>query len=196
MNNEVNNEVVLDIETSNTFQDVGGYFPEKLDVSVVVAYYYATDEYESYLVQDLPKLFERLERNGRIIGYNTIGFDIPVLNKYYVGDLMNIPQCDMLAHIHQSLGYRIKLDDVAAASIGIKKSAHGLLAVQWWREGKVQDVIDYCEQDVKVTKEVYEFGKKNGYVLFDDRTGQRRQVDIDFAEVKEEKPVINLSMGF
>ncbi|PIZ53230.1 hypothetical protein COY25_03800, partial [Candidatus Uhrbacteria bacterium CG_4_10_14_0_2_um_filter_41_7] len=158
MNNEVSNEVVLDIETSNTFQDVGGYFPEKLDVSVVVAYYYATDEYESYLVEDLPKLFERLERNGRIIGYNTIGFDIPVLNKYYVGDLMNIPQCDMLAHIHQSLGYRIKLDDVAVASIGIKKSAHGLLAVQWWREGKVQEVINYCQQDVKVTKEVYEFG--------------------------------------
>ncbi|PIQ67677.1 helicase [Candidatus Uhrbacteria bacterium CG_4_9_14_3_um_filter_41_35] len=196
MNNEVSNEVVLDIETSNTFQDVGGYFPEKLDVSVVVAYYYATDEYESYLVEDLPKLFERLERNGRIIGYNTIGFDIPVLNKYYVGDLMNIPQCDMLAHIHQSLGYRIKLDDVAVASIGIKKSAHGLLAVQWWREGKVQEVINYCQQDVKVTKEVYEFGKRNGYVLFDDRTGQRRQVNIDFAEVKEEKPVINLSMGF
>jgi len=187
---------VLDIETSNTFQDVGGYFPDKLDLSVVVAYFYETDEYVSYLQEDLPKLFERLERSGRIIGYNSIGFDIPILNKYYVGDLFKIPQLDMLAKIHSSLGYRIKLDDVAAASIGVKKSAHGLLAVQWWREGKVQEVIDYCQQDVKVTKEVYEFGKENGFILFDDRIGERRQVKVDFAEVAEDSAAINLSMGF
>lgn len=189
-------EVVLDIETANTFQDVGGYFPEKLEVSVVVAYFYETDEYVSYLKEDLPKLYERLERSGRIIGYNSIGFDIPVLNRYYVGDLLQLPQLDMLAKIHSSLGYRIKLDDVAAATIGQKKSAHGLLAVQWWREGKVQEVIDYCKQDVKVTKDVYEFGKEQGYILFDDRTGERRQVHIDFAEVAKETPKINLSMGF
>ena len=60
----MSNEVVLDIETANTFQDVGGYFPDKLDVSVVVAYFYETDEYVSYLLEDLPKLFERLERSG------------------------------------------------------------------------------------------------------------------------------------
>jgi len=192
----MSNEVVLDIETANTFQDVGGYFPDKLDVSVVVAYFYETDEYVSYLLEDLPKLFERLERSGRIIGYNSVGFDMPVLNRYYVGDLLKIPQLDMLAKIHESLGYRIKLDDVAAATIGTRKSAHGLLAVKWWREGKVQDVIDYCKQDVVVTRGVYEFGRENGYILFDDRLGERRQVNVDFAENREEAQAINLSMGF
>ncbi len=193
----MNNDVVLDIETSNTFEDVGGYFPEKLDVSVVVAYYYETDEYVHYLQEDLPKLFKRLEHGGRIIGYNSIGFDIPVLNRYYAGDLLQIPQLDMLAEIHASLGYRIKLDDVASASIGTSKSAHGLLAVKWWREGKYQDVIDYCQQDVKVTKEVYEFGLKNGYILFDDKSGVRRQVPIDFRpQLKEAVGAINLTMGF
>ena len=191
----MSNEVVLDIETRNTFQEVGGYFPEKLDVSVVVAYFYETDEYVRYLVEDLPKLFQRLERNGRIIGYNSVGFDIPILNKYYTGDLLRIPQLDMLAEIHASLGYRIKLDDVASATIGTKKSAHGLQAVQWWKEGKIQEIMDYCQQDVKVTKEVYEFGKQNGFILFDDRTGERRQVPINFGE-KEEKTAINLTMGF
>lgn len=190
------NEVVLDIETRNTFQDVGGYFPEKLDVSVVVAYFYAQQEYVAYEAEELSQLFQRLEQNGRIIGYNSIGFDIPVLNKYYVGDLFHIPQLDMLAKIHESLGYRIKLDDVASATIGTKKSAHGLQAVQWWKEGKIQEIKDYCQQDVLVTKEVYEFGAKNGYILFDDRMGERRQVDIDFSEIVEEKTRINLSMGF
>lgn len=189
------NEVVLDIETQNTFQEVGGYFTDKLKVSVVVAYYYETDEYIAYQEHELPRLFERLERSGRIIGYNSIGFDIPVLNNYYAGDLLQLPQLDMLAKIQQSLGFRIKLDDVASATIGTSKSAHGLLAVQWWKEGKVKEIIDYCQQDVKVTREVYEFGLANGYILFDDRTGERRAVEIDFTS-KEEKPVINLTLGF
>jgi DEAD/DEAH box helicase domain-containing protein len=191
------NEVVLDIETKNTFQDVGGFFPEKLEVSVVVAYYYETDEYRSYLEEDLPKLYKDLEQSGRIITYNGIGFDMPVLNNYYAGDLLQLPQCDMLAIIRESLGFRIKLDDVAAATIGTKKSAHGLLAVQWWKEGKVKEIIDYCQQDVKVTKEVYEFGLEHGYILFDDRTGERRQVNVDFHPPKEApSTTINLTMGF
>ncbi len=192
----MSNEVVLDIETKNTFQDVGGYFTDKLDVSVVVAYFYENDEYVSYLEEDLPKLFNRLEKNGRIIGYNSIGFDIPILNKYYMGDLFQIAQLDMLAKIHTSLGYRIKLDSVAEATIGAGKSAHGLMAVKWWKEGKIQEVIDYCRQDVKVTKEVYEFGRDNGFILFDDRTGERRQVDVDFSVEKDQNSGINLSMGF
>ncbi|MBU0614111.1 ribonuclease H-like domain-containing protein [Patescibacteria group bacterium] len=191
------NEVVLDIETKNTFADVGGYFPEKLDVSVVVAYFYGTDEYVAYEEKELPRLFERLERNGRIIGYNSIGFDIPILNKYYAGDLFNIPQLDMLAEINKSLGYRIKLDDVAAASIGTKKSAHGLMAVQWWKEGKIQEIKDYCQQDVLVTKEVYEFGKNNNFILFDDKSGVRRVVEINFhPNENDEKAEINLTLGF
>lgn len=191
----MSNEVVLDIETQNTFAEVGGYHPEKLKVSVVVAYFYDSDEYVAYQEHELPKLFKRLEQGGRIIGYNNVGFDIPVLNQYYAGDLLQLPQLDMLAKIHSSLGYRIKLDDVAAATIGTKKSAHGLLAVQWWKEGKVQEIIDYCRQDVKVTKEVYEFGRENKYILFDDRMGERRQVDISF-HPEEENTSINLTMGF
>ncbi len=193
----MNNEVVLDIETQNTFADVGGYFPEKLDISVVVAYFYASDEYISYEENQLSKLFEKLERNGRIIGYNSIGFDIPILNKYYAGDLFNIPQLDMLAEINKSLGYRVKLDHVAEASIGAGKSAHGLQAVKWWKEGKIQEIKDYCQQDVKVTKEVYEFGKENGYILFDDRTGKRQAVNIDFHPKEgDSKAEINLTLGF
>ncbi len=120
---------------------------------------------------------------------------MPVLNNYYPGDLLQIPQLDMLAEIYKSLGYRIKLDSVAAATIGTKKSGHGLQAVQWWKEGKIKEITDYCMQDVKVTKEVYEFGQTKGYVLFDDRMGERRQVDVNFCPAKAPKSAINLSLG-
>ena len=188
--------MVLDIETQNTFQDVGGYYPEKLDLSVVCAYFYEDDTWESYMQENIQDLFQRLEHADAIIGYNSVGFDVPILNKYYAGDLLQIPQLDMLDIIRQSLGFRIKLDDVAAATVGVKKSAHGLQAVAWWKEGKVQEIIDYCMQDVKVTRDVFDFGRENGFILFDDRTGERRKVDVDFTLPKKETAGINLTMGF
>src|SRR3989338_453461 len=98
----MSNEVVLDIETQNTFEEVGGYFTDKLKVSLVGVYFYETDTYESYLEPELPKLFARLEKSGRIIGYNSIGFDMPVLNNYYTGNLLQLPQLDMLVHINKA----------------------------------------------------------------------------------------------
>lgn len=189
------NEVVLDIETQNTFDEVGGYFTDKLKVSLVGVYWYETDTYESYLEPDLPKLFARLEKSGRIIGYNSIGFDMPVLNNYYAGDLLHLPQLDILAHINKALGYRIKLDAVAQATVGLEKTAHGLQAVAWWKEGKIDEIREYCLQDVKVTKEVYEFGLKNEYLLFDDRKGERQAIPINFQPEKQVSTV-NMTLGF
>lgn len=191
----MNGEVVLDIETKNTFQDVGGYFTDKLEISVVVAYYYDTDTYESYLEDEIPELCRKLEHASRIIGFNSKGFDIPVLNNYYPGDLLQVPQLDMLEKVYESLGFRLKLDSLAAATIGASKSAHGLLAVQWWKEGKIKEIIEYCKVDVEVTKELYEFGLKNGFLLFDDRSGERQKVEVDFSDSKEGEAALNLTFG-
>lgn len=191
----MSNEVVLDIETQNTFEEVGGYFTDKLKVSLVGVYYYETDTYESYLEPDLPAMFQRLEKSGRIIGYNSIGFDMPVLNNYYLGDLLKLPQLDLLREIEKKLGHRVKLDDVAKATLGTQKSGHGLQAVTWWKQGKIDEIREYCLQDVKVTKEVYEFGKKNGYILFDNRMGERQAVEVDFSEQKIAAQ-FNMTMGF
>ncbi len=191
----MSNDVVLDIETQNTFDDVGGYFTDKLKVSLVGCYFYETDTYESFLEPDLPKLFARLEKSGRIIGYNTIGFDMPVLNNYYAGDLLTLPQLDILQKIERELGYRIKLDDVAKATLGTQKSAHGLQAVAWWKEGKIDEIREYCLQDVKVTKEVYEFGLKNNFILFDTKRGERQAVSVNFVP-EAVQPAVNFTLGF
>ncbi len=192
---DMSNEIVLDIETQNTFEEVGGYFTDKLKVSLVGVYYYETGVYESYLEADLPALFQRLEKGGRIIGYNSISFDMPVLNNYYTGDLLKLPQLDILREIEKELGHRIKLDDVAKATLGTSKSAHGLQAVTWWKQGKINEIREYCLQDVKVTMEVYEFGLKNGYILFDNRRGERQAVRVNFAAVAAPS-TFNMTMGF
>ncbi len=190
-------EVVLDIETRNTFQDVGAYNPSLLQVSLVGVYFYETDTFEAFLEEDLPKLWPRLERADRIVGYNTIGFDYPCLQSYYTGDFSRLPSLDLLAEIEKRLGFRIKLDDVAQATLGVGKSGHGLQAVEFWKKGEIEKLKDYCLQDVKVTRDVYEHALQFGEIAFMDRQGQKQMLPLPIEPPSQTtRPPINLSLGF
>lgn len=189
-------EVVFDIETKNTFQDVGAYNPALLQVSVVGAYFYETDTFETFLEEDLPKFWSLLERSDRIIGYNSDGFDFPCLQSYYPGDVKRFPSLDLLAEIQKSLGFRIKLDDVAQATLGMGKSGHGLQAVEFWKKGEMQKLKDYCLQDVKVTRDVYEHALEHKEVKYTDRMGQVQTIALPIEPVSaSEAGAINLSLG-
>lgn len=189
-------EIVLDIETRNTFQDVGAYNPALLEVSLVGVYFYETDTFESFLKEDLPKLWPRLERADRIIGYNLFGFDYPCLQTNYTGNIAALPTVDLLVEIEKQLGFRIKLDDVAQATLGVGKSGHGLMAVEYWRKGEIDKLREYCLQDVRVTRDVYDFALQNSCVAFNDRQGQRQQIPLPLSlPDTEPKQAINLSLG-
>ncbi|HBK35012.1 hypothetical protein A2239_02540 [Candidatus Uhrbacteria bacterium RIFOXYA2_FULL_40_9] len=188
-------EVVLDIETQNTFADVENDY-SKFRISVIGVYFYETDSYESFEEQELSQLWPRLEKADRIIGYNSIGFDLPIMNNYYAGDFLKFSNLDLLAEIKKALGFRLKLDDVAAACVGHRKSGHGLQAIEWWKQGEIEKIKEYCLNDVKVTKEVYEYGLKYQALAYLDNSGERKAIPVDFA-LKQEKVVpINLSMPF
>lgn len=189
-------EVVLDIETRNTFQDVGSYNASLLQVSLVGVYFYETDTFESFLEEDLPKLWPRLERADRIVGYNIDGFDFPCLQSYYTGDIMRLPTLDLLAEIAARLGFRIKLDDVAQGTLGVGKSGHGLQAVEFWKKGEIDKLRDYCLQDVRVTRDVYDYALRNGEVKFFDRQGQTQTIPLPITPPEPAvRPSINLSLG-
>ena len=189
-------EVVFDIETRNTFQDVGAYNPALLQVSVVGVYFYDTDTFETFLEEDLPKMWTRFETSDRIIGYNSNGFDIPCLQSYYPGDLTRLPSLDLLSEIQQRLGFRIKLDDVAQATLGVGKSGHGLQAVEFWKKGEIQKLKDYCLQDVKVTRDVYEYALEHKEVKYTDRMGQTQVIPLPIDPVDAgDTSAINLSLG-
>ena len=174
-------KIVFDIETSNTFSDVGSSNAADLDISVLCLHDSETNEYRHFLQEDFTELWGIIEGADMLIGYNSDHFDIPLLNKYYPGDLSQIKSLDLLKEIHKSLGRRIKLDSVAQATLGEKKSGHGLEALRWWRNGERQRVIDYCIQDVKVTKKIYEYALKNGKVKFKE-LGKVRDIILDTSE--------------
>lgn len=168
-------EIVFDIETIGDIKD-----QKNMKVTVVSIYEYETDSYKSFEESELSELWPIFEKAERLIGYNSEHFDTPILNKYYAGDLFNFPQLDLLKVIKESSGKRFKLDDVAKATLQIQKSADGLQAMEWFKEGKIDKIKEYCEQDVKVTKEIYEFGKKNRMLYYPTLTGDLMPIAVNF----------------
>ena len=174
-------EVVFDIETKNSFAEADNDF-KKLKISVVSVYRYETDSYESFTEEELGRLWPILERADRIIGYNSEHFDLPVLGNYYLGNFSQVPHLDLMKIIKESIGTRLKLDDVAGATLdNVKKSADGLQAIRWWKEGKIEEIKKYCEQDVKITKELYEFGLKNNQLFYKNFSGEIIPFAVDFS---------------
>lgn len=168
-------KITLDIETTSA---ASNFDLTSLEMSIVGVHDSETDTYVAYTVPELPKLWPILEKADLIIGYNSDHFDIPILNKYYAGDLTKIRSLDLLTEIRNVLGRRIKLDSVAKATLGKKKSGHGLDAVTWWAEGKVEKVIKYCLDDVRITKEIYDFAREHKKLRYDD-FGKKRDIPID-----------------
>lgn len=170
--------VVFDLETQNTFAEAGSNNPADLDISVGCVYDSGTEEYTVVDISELHKLWPILESAEVLVGYNSNHFDIPLLNKYYPGDLTHIKSIDLLEDIRNSLGRRIRLDDVAQATLGAKKSAHGLQAIKWWREGDIESIKKYCKQDVKITKNLFEFAREHKKVIFKDGS-RKRDIPLD-----------------
>jgi DEAD/DEAH box helicase domain-containing protein len=170
--------VVFDLETQNIFSDVGSTNPADLDISVACVYDSESDTYTVASVDQIHTLWPILEQAEALVGYNSNHFDIPLLNKYYPGDLTHIKSIDLLEDIRLSLGRRIRLGDVAQATLGAKKGGHGLQAVKWWREGDIASIKKYCKQDVKLTKELFEYARDNHRLLYKDGA-RKREIPID-----------------
>ena len=187
-------ELVFDIETQNTYQEVGARDTRLLKISLVGVWSSADDCYTAFLEDELPRLWPLFEHADRLIGYNSRWFDVPVLANYYPGDLARIPQLDILEEVERHLGFRVKLDDLAQATLGIGKTGHGLQAVEYWRSGEIEKLKAYCLQDVRVTKGLYEFGRARGHVLYDDKLGRRQEIPVNFAP-KTSRAAMNLTIG-
>ncbi len=184
------NKIFLDIETQNTFQEVGKADPALLDISVVCIYNPFTESYESFLQEDLPKLWPILEKADAIVTFNGDHFDLPLLNKYYSGDLMKMKSLDLIVEVKKSLGFRIGLGVIAEGTLGRGKSGHGLEAVEWWKKGEIDKIVKYCIEDVRVTKEIHDYALANKKLKFKDyKNGEKItefSVDTSGWEDKEE----------
>ena len=192
-------EVIFDIETQNTFAEVNNDF-KKLKISVISIYRTDLATYQSFTENELSQLWPILEKSDRLVGYNSEHFDLPVLGNYYLGDLTKIPHLDIMKEVKEALGFRLKLADLAEATLdNVQKTADGLQALRWWKEGKIEEIKKYCEQDVRVTKEIYDFGKQNKQLFYKTFNGDILPFAVDFApkaDVSTQINQINLTLPF
>ena len=163
--------ITFDIETEGDFRGNGDF--GNLEVTVVGIHDSTTDEYSSFLRNELNNLWPILERADLLVGYNSEHFDIPILGKYYAGDLTKIKRVDLLKEVKNVLGRRLKLDNLAEATLGKGKISDGLEAQTWWKNGEFDKVREYCLDDVRITNELYLYAKKHKSLKYRDYDGVR-----------------------
>lgn len=174
--------LVLDIETKTLVDAVGGWKNFKqLETSVACAYDSKTDKFLTYTENQLGDLV-KLAKDRLIVGYNVVGFDLPILEKYGMPPISELDVFDIMLDVHNVSGWRfVKLDKIASATIGAGKSADGLMAVEWWKQGEIQKIIDYCLKDVEVTRDVFLHGLNKGSIRIEKADGSHAEFNVSWS---------------
>lgn len=188
-------EVVFDCETQKFFDAIEEFDASKLGLSVLSLYARENGndgKMMSFWEKDLPKVWEIFQKADRIIGFNSIGFDVPVLTPYAPPSFPKLKHFDILQHVRESQGKRVSLDSLARGTLGTQKTDSGENAILYWQKGdkeSLEKLRKYCEMDVLITRDLYDFGVKFGYLKYIDFWNEIREVKVDFSYPKEEPEV-------
>ncbi len=174
------NIVYFDLETQKSADEVGGWGNIRdMRMSVGVTYSSARGDYQIYGERQVNELIKELQRADLVVGFNILRFDYEVLqghNDFF--DHQQIPTLDMLVEVQKQLPHRLSLDSIANASLGVEKTAEGMQAIHWFREGKLLEIAEYCCYDVKITKLVHEYGTANKQLFYTNRFGNKLSVPV------------------
>jgi DEAD/DEAH box helicase domain-containing protein len=172
---------VLDLETRRSAEEVGGWtHSHRMGVSCAVLYESQADEYAVFWEEDMDELLARMARLDLVVGFNLLHFDYHVLKPYLPTAWQPPATLDILDEVHRTLGYRRSLAHLAGETLGAAKTADGLQALRWWHAGRYAELAAYCRQDVAITRDLYRFGCKHGYLLYRDAEDRQMQVPVDF----------------
>ena len=176
------NYVYFDLETQNLLDDVGGRdHIEELKFACGVTFSTAKNDFAVYWEQDIPALVAELKSATKVIGFNLLHFDYRVLQPYSPNiRLASLPTLDMLLDIQRNLGFRLSLDNLAGASLDAAKTADGVKSVEWFRNGELDKVAEYCKADVDITRRVFEFGRDNGFVFYKSKLGSKLKTNVNW----------------
>ena len=175
------NVLYFDLETQRSADEVGGWdHIGRMGMSVGVTYSTATGAYKIYAEKQVNDLIKDLQRADLVVGFNNLRFDYEVLHNYTPLDLRQLPTLDLLVDLHSKLQHRLSLDSIATATFGVEKTAEGLQAIQWFKEGKLLEIAEYCCYDVKLTRLVHEYGVQNRQVHYHNRFGKKLSVPVEW----------------
>ena len=174
----------FDLETQKSADDVGGWDKvHKMKLAVGVVWDSLEQKFFSYIDSEASQLVEKLKTADLVVGFNVAKFDYGVLQPYATKidfDLEEITTFDMLIDINKKLGHRLSLNHLAENTLNAKKSADGLVSLQWYKEGKIDKIIEYCKQDVEITRDLFLYGESHGYVKYSTRSGVAKDLQVDW----------------
>jgi len=173
------NTIYFDLETQKSADEVGGWNNiSRMGMSVAVTYNTAGAEYRIYGEQQVDDLIKELQRADLIVGFNQLRFDYEVLHGYTALDLRQLPSLDMMVDLQTKLQHRLSLDSIASATFGVEKTAEGLQAIHWFKQGKLVEIAEYCCYDVKLTRLVHQYGTENRQLFYHNRFGKKLAVGV------------------
>ncbi len=172
---------VFDVETQLSANEVGGWHrADRMRISVAVLYVSAEDRFLSFEEDRIDALIEQLSELDLVIGFNNKRFDNKVLSAYTNQSLATLPTLDILEEITRQLGYRLSLDRLAEHTLGIKKNGSGLQALQWFKEGRIREITEYCTSDVRITRDLFLYGFEKKHLLFQNKAGRVVRLPVHF----------------
>jgi len=175
------NLVFFDLETQKLFQEVGGRDASKLRLACGVTYSTIKNDFTVYWERDAQALVDELKSADKVIGFNIREFDYEVLRPYTPAfNFGSLRTLDLLLDLSRTLNFRLPLDALAKACLGTEKTADGIQSVEWFRNGELDKVAEYCKADVDITRRVYEFGRDNGFVYYYSKLGSKLKVNVNW----------------
>ncbi|HTI71259.1 MAG TPA: ribonuclease H-like domain-containing protein [Candidatus Limnocylindria bacterium] len=173
------NIVYFDLETQKSAEEVGGWNKIRdMRMSIGVTYSTARGGYQIYDEKHVDDLMSELQRADLVVGFNNLRFDYEVLHGYTVYDFTQVPTLDMLLVLADTLKHRLSLDSIAEGTFGLSKTSEGLQAIEWYKQGKMLEIAEYCCFDVKLTKLVHEYGAQNKQLFYKNRYGAKLSVNV------------------
>ena len=173
--------VYFDLETQKSADEVGGWnHIRDMRMSVGVTFSTRRGEYKIYGEKRVDDLISELLRADLVVGFNNLRFDYEVLHAYSVVDLRQIPTLDMMVELQKVLNHRLALDAVAGCTLGVEKTAEGMQALEWFRQGRLIEIAEYCCYDVKITRLLHEYGAKHKQVFYRNRFGNKISIPVSW----------------
>jgi DEAD/DEAH box helicase domain-containing protein len=184
------NKIVIDFETQKSFDEVGGRDKHHLlKISVAGLYSYPLNKYFAFAEDQVSKLADMIAEADQVIGFNIKHFDFEVLKPYVSYDVHSIPYLDILEEVEKLIGHRVKLENLAQMNLGTGKSGDGLEALKLYKQGRIEDLKKYCLDDVRITKELYDYVQKYNKLLYKDYF-ETKEVKISFTEPESKKNTV------
>jgi DEAD/DEAH box helicase domain-containing protein len=151
-----------------------------MKISCAVLYDAKEDRFIDFLENQIPQFIDHLQKLDLVIGFNIKRFDYRVLKGYSDYNFSKLNNLDILEEVEKYLGFRLSLAHLSSVTLGTSKTADGLQALRWWQQGRILEIIEYCRQDVKITRDLYRYGLRHRHLLFTNRADKTVRIPVEW----------------